>query len=219
MRIAIVGARGRLGQGIQAAFTRAHPGYEVIAVQKGDVAPAHRDVDLVIDCAGAAALESAMAYAETAHASLLVLSTGHTPLQIAALTACASRRTVALVPNASLTILDWMRTLHAHLRAGATEVTILERHRRGKIDAPSGTALALARIAAHYGARCRVSWVRTGDQMDAYHRLTIHTPSQLVESEHTGRSIEYGEGVVRWVRWLKTNPPSLLEMWRGVPNL
>jgi 4-hydroxy-tetrahydrodipicolinate reductase len=113
------------------------------------------------------------------------------------------------------------------------DVEIVETHHRMKRDAPSGTALALARSvaealgldldeAACYGRRgevgeramCQIGIhaVRGGDVIGD-HSVTFAGPGERIEIVHRATSRDtFAQGAVRAARWLVGRPPGLYTM-------
>jgi 4-hydroxy-tetrahydrodipicolinate reductase len=82
--------------------------------------------------------------------ALLVGTTGLDAAAELALDAAAKRVAVLVAPNLSPGIAALKKSLRVALAAlPGYDVEIVERHHRGKVDAPSGTALALAAVVAH----------------------------------------------------------------------
>jgi 4-hydroxy-tetrahydrodipicolinate reductase len=80
---------------------------------------------------------------------LLIGTTGLDPAGHRALEDAGSRIAVLVAPNLSPGVAALTRALRVALPAmPGADVEIVERHHRGKADSPSGTALALARVAA-----------------------------------------------------------------------
>ncbi|HEX3605889.1 MAG TPA: 4-hydroxy-tetrahydrodipicolinate reductase [Candidatus Dormibacteraeota bacterium] len=158
LRVAVSGARGRVGREIVAAL-EADPGFEcVAAVDVGD------DLHRALEGAGAQALidfsvpTAAAANALTAVGQRVRPVVGTTGMGEAALTTLRTRCEAAglggcVVPNFALgaALLMWL----ADLCAGHFEsCEIIESHHPGKLDAPSGTALRTAeRLLAARGGR------------------------------------------------------------------
>jgi 4-hydroxy-tetrahydrodipicolinate reductase len=113
------------------------------------------------------------------------------------------------------------------------DIEILEMHHRGKVDAPSGTALALGRVAAaargaafeEVAQRGRdgitgprpagaigFAALRGGDNIGEHHVIFAGIGERL-ELVHraTNRGI-YAKGAVRAARWLVGRPPGLYGM-------
>jgi 4-hydroxy-tetrahydrodipicolinate reductase len=80
---------------------------------------------------------------------------------------------------------------------------IFERHHAGKKDAPSGTALALARIIREAsGADLEITSFREGEVV-GMHELVFDSPVDTIYLCHDAKSrLGYAEGAVRGAEWL-----------------
>lgn len=106
--------------------------------------------DVVIDFSHPQAAAEHLAACRAAGKPLLIGTTGFTP-QVAEAELEAASRDIALLvaPNTSIgvTLLAELVRIAARALPPQFDIEILEKHHRMKLDAPSGTALALARSA------------------------------------------------------------------------
>jgi 4-hydroxy-tetrahydrodipicolinate reductase len=173
VRVACVGALGRMGERVRAAIDAAPdvrltgalesadhprlgetiaPGVTVVA----DPAAAFRDADAAIDFTVPRATLAAIEAAAERGIAYVCGTTGFAPSERAAVEAAAKRIPVVLAPNFSVAV-----AVLAHLVGEAArllgpdfEAEIVELHHGQKRDAPSGTALRLAEaIAAARGRK------------------------------------------------------------------
>jgi 4-hydroxy-tetrahydrodipicolinate reductase len=109
---------------------------------------------LVIDFSSAAAAAAHVAACAAARVPLLIGTTGLPPELTAPLAAAAEKIPLLVAPNTSLGVNVLLRLARAAAAAlPGFDVEIVETHHRHKVDAPSGTALALGReVAAARGA-------------------------------------------------------------------
>lgn len=150
-RIGILGASGRMGRALAEALADA-PGLALAGLggRSDDLAALAAESDVLIDFTAPAALAGHIAVAEVAGCALLVGTTGLTAAHHAALDAAAARIAVLQAANTSLGV----NLLLAMVRQAAAalgpewDIEIAELHHRMKVDAPSGTALALGTAAA-----------------------------------------------------------------------
>lgn len=174
MRIAVLGAAGRMGRMLAAAVDEAegavlaavseHPGHPWAGRDYGEAlgGPARGlvvetdPVEVFAKIDGAldfTAPEAAVAHAELAaqaHATFVVGATGFTPAQLAAFSAAARHAPIIRAGNMSLGVnllTELTRKVAAALGEG-WDIEIVEAHHRHKVDAPSGTALMLGEAAA-----------------------------------------------------------------------
>jgi 4-hydroxy-tetrahydrodipicolinate reductase len=127
-----------------------HAGVAALGVTIGaQLAPLLKDADVAIDFSRGDAIESHLADCVEAGVALLIGTTGAPASLQPAVDAAARRIAVLLAPNTSLAVnvlLDLVRRA-AKALPDSYEIEIVETHHRHKLDAPSGTALALAAAA------------------------------------------------------------------------
>jgi 4-hydroxy-tetrahydrodipicolinate reductase len=174
IRAAIVGVTGRMGQALlraapafsQLLITGAVASPESLAIGRdaGDVAgigranlavtsdlPAALAVaDVALDFSSAAAAHATVRACREARKPLLLGTTGFGSELDAELRATASEVALLVAPNTSIgaALLAELTGQSARALPTSFDIDVLELHHRLKPDAPSGTALALARAAA-----------------------------------------------------------------------
>ena len=170
------------------------------------------------------------------HATVLV--TGTTGLSgdgQGALEAASEKAAIVQAANmsAGVSVLLGITERLAGVLGDDYDIEILDMHHRYKVDAPSGTALALGAAAARgrgvdldavaqrvrdgeTGARCAgdigFATLRGGDVVSE-HSVVFAADGERVELTHkvSSRSI-YARGAVRAARWAKDKPPGLYTM-------
>ncbi|RME74510.1 MAG: 4-hydroxy-tetrahydrodipicolinate reductase [Planctomycetota bacterium] len=186
-RLIVHGAAGRLGRRIVALALR-DPDWELVAgyVRPGDprtgtdlgvwggqppvgraLAPlvdAVPAADVAIDVSVPAASVRFVQRMAQAGLPVLVATTGHDPGERAAIERCAGRIPVLWAPNLSvgIALLGSLVERLAAVLGTEADVEIVEAHHRHKRDAPSGTALALARRVARARGQALREALRTG---------------------------------------------------------
>lgn len=174
LRIAILGATGRMGRALLQALDEVPGavlvgatasagsqwlGQDVAAPGAGpsrgvivtsDVAAAVREAMVAIDFTLPAATSQNLAACQSAGCALMIGATGHDERGRAAIAAAANSIPVVLAANTSLgvNLLLKLTELAARVLDESYDLEIFEAHHRHKKDAPSGTALALGRAAA-----------------------------------------------------------------------
>lgn len=259
MKIAIVGAAGRMGQMLirQIALTSdCHltgaseaPGSKAIGRDAGEQAGIEaRGVKITADSAAAigaadVVIDFTVPAATVAHAriaadkgvSMVIGTTGLDIAQATAVRECAGRVPILWAANMSLGINILMALVEktASLLDPSYDIEILEMHHRHKIDAPSGTALALGRAAAagrkvrledvwrksrdgHTGARpageIGFATLRGGEEVGV-HTVMFAAAGERLELGHRAFSREtYASGALRAALWLKDRKPGLYGM-------
>ncbi len=175
--IAVNGAAGRMGRAIAAlardradlivvggidraalADAEAHTaGYPRI-VARGDADAVLRTADVVLDFSSPAGLAALLEQPEAplAGKALVIGTTGLGEVELARLAAAEQHMAVLLAANFSIGVNLLLRVAEEAARvlpADRYDVEIVETHHRRKVDAPSGTALALGQaVAAGRGA-------------------------------------------------------------------
>jgi 4-hydroxy-tetrahydrodipicolinate reductase len=194
-----------------------------------------RPADVVIDFTAAnASLHHASVCAERGVA-LVVGTTGFSAQAKAELAGHASRIPLLMAPNMSVGVNVLFRLVAEAARALGPqyEVEIAEMHHRAKRDAPSGTALRLAEVAADalgldaqaacvysrqgdIGARkpgtIGVQTMRGGDVVGE-HTVWFLADGERLELTHRASSREnFARGAVRAARWVVGKKPGLYDM-------
>ncbi|MGC4027725.1 MAG: 4-hydroxy-tetrahydrodipicolinate reductase [Steroidobacteraceae bacterium] len=174
IRVAIIGVGGRMGRALLCAIGEtpdmrlaaavARPGSAVIGQDAGtlvghapsgvsivaDPVAVLPQVDVAIDFSRVDASARNAAACAAAGVPLLIGTTGQDAAQLAAIDAAARQTAVLVAANTSLglnVLSELVRRAAAALPAGF-DIEIFETHHRHKVDAPSGTALALGDAAA-----------------------------------------------------------------------
>ena len=151
-KIAITGAKGRMGQALINCAAK-FPELQVAAqIDKGDdLASVIEKCDVVIDFSFH---NTTAGFAEicAAHKKALVIgTTGHTDADKSAITIRQSAIPMVWASNYSTGVntLFWLTRKAAEILGPAFDLEVVEMHHRLKKDAPSGTAKSLAEILAN----------------------------------------------------------------------
>ncbi len=103
--------------------------------------------DVIIDFAAAAAVDNLLAYSRDKKVPVVLCSTGLSEEQLASIKETSKEVAVLKSANMSLGINTLLKLLKDAAKVFGTagyDVEVVEQHHRLKLDAPSGTALALA---------------------------------------------------------------------------
>jgi len=224
LRLVVTGAAGRMGRRV-AALAAEDARFQVAALvdrtaEQGCLGPdalpqALSQADVLVDFS---APESAVRFAGLAAAArkpAVIGTTGFTQVQLAQLKAASRRIPVFLSPNFS----PGVHALGVLLRAAASllkdyEVSISETHHSRKKDAPSGTALRLARIImeARRGPEPAIVSQRVGD-VAGDHTVTFAGPCERLELTHRAHSRDvFARGTLRASLWVAGKRPGLYDM-------
>jgi 4-hydroxy-tetrahydrodipicolinate reductase len=201
MKIAFFGAEGKVGRALVPVLERA--GHEVRRIEIGD-APDVGGLDAAVDFTSpAAAPANARAVLEQG-VSCIVGTTGWDP---DTLHEFARERGVRLfvAPNFSVGAVLMMRFAKEAAQY-FPRAEIIELHNEAKVDAPSGTAAATARL---IGGDPAIHSVRLPGLV-AHQEVIFGAEGQLLTIRHdtTGRE-SFGEGVLLALEKLGSLPPGL----------
>jgi 4-hydroxy-tetrahydrodipicolinate reductase len=251
-KIGVLGAGGRMGAMIIREILSGQYGVGLGAAVERDGSPkigsdagngikitadknaAFKDCDVLIDFSSPEATMEHVALAQQHHKPLVVGTTGLGKAQETALVEAAKKTAIFYTANMSLGVnllMSLVEQAAAKLNAGF-DIEIFEAHHKHKVDAPSGTALALARSAAKgrgvkleevmvahtptSGARKEgtigMSVFRGGDVVGE-HTVTFAGLGERVELTHraTDRAI-FAKGSVKAAIWLTGKPAGLYSM-------
>lgn len=105
--------------------------------------------DVIIDFSTASAIDGLLDYCEKTHTPLVLCSTGLSEAQLDRVENLAKESAVLVSANMSLGInvlLKLLKSVTGTLYGNGFDIEIVEKHHNQKLDAPSGTALALADV-------------------------------------------------------------------------
>ena len=160
VKVILHGCNGRMGQ-MLSSLIAADEEMEVIAgvEPSGEVKneyPVYKSfneftdkADVIIDFSTAAAIDSLLTYCEKTHTPLVLCSTGLSEAQFDRVERLAKESAVLISANMSLGInmlLKLLKNVTETLYGNGFDIEIVEKHHNQKLDAPSGTALALADV-------------------------------------------------------------------------
>ena len=157
LNIALVGANGKMGQVItrmvsddenaSVAFgidinTKCENGYNVYS----SFSDAAEDCDVIIDFSHPSSLDATLSYAIKNNKGAVIATTGLSDEQISLIKAASLQIPIFFSANMSLgvNLLIQLAKKATALLEGNFDIEIVEKHHNLKIDAPSGTALAIA---------------------------------------------------------------------------
>lgn len=228
-RLAINGANGRMGRALRDLLHDDARFELVAAIGTSSDWRSVPEPDVVIDFSSPAGFDAALAHCVACRAALVSGTTGLEHPQREALTEAARTIPVLHAANFSLGIAVLMRGLREAAAAlPGWDLEILEAHHARKVDAPSGTALALGRAAAEargqnfndvavlsregqVGTRLAnaigFASVRAGDIVGE-HTAILATDGERLELSHraTDRGI-FARGALTAAVWIARQPP------------
>src|SRR5262245_24333714 len=259
LKIGVIGCAGRMGQMLIRAASANERCLVVGGVERTGASMIGRDVGALAgieplgvpvgDNAGDlfdaadAVLEFTSPTATLHHAELaakrrkvhIIGTTGLDASQITTLQRHAKQTAIVMAPNMSLGVNLLLRLVTQVARSLDTDwdIEIVEMHHRAKVDAPSGTALALGKAAAEgrgvslervsargrdgmTGARRRgdigFAALRGGDVVGE-HTVVFAADGERVEITHKATSREiFARGAIRAALWAQDKPPGFYSM-------
>ncbi|MCP4003018.1 MAG: 4-hydroxy-tetrahydrodipicolinate reductase [bacterium] len=248
-RVLVIGAGGHMGRHVLRAVestsglsvasaldTASHPdiGTEVSPGIKlsGDLNESLQSAQVAIDFSTP---EGTMALLEAAVPRvmpLVIATTGFGETDLARIEAAARETAVVHAANYSVGITMLLDLVaEAARKLDSYEIDVLEMHHDRKVDAPSGTALALANTAAKARGQDLVAvyhregitgprepgvigmqTLRLGDSVGE-HTVYLAGPGERLELTHRALSREnFASGAARAAHWVSTQPPGLYTM-------
>src|ERR1043165_9160924 len=154
VRIALVGAKGQMGQAIMVA-AKEHPNMAIVlACDIGDsIDDKITESNLIIDFSHASAIADVCRVATQFRTPAVVGTTGHSPEQKKIIEAAAREVPIVFASNFSVgvNVLFWLTGKASELLGNKFAASISETHHTRKKDAPSGTAKTLGEILRQTG--------------------------------------------------------------------
>ena len=160
VEVILHGCNGRMGQMLSELISKDEEmkvvaGIEPSGEAKNDY-PVYKSfdelketADVIIDFSTASAIDGLLDYCEKTHTPLVLCSTGLSEAQLGRVERLAKVSAVLVSANMSLGInvlLKLLKSVTKTLYGNGFDIEIVEKHHNQKLDAPSGTALALADV-------------------------------------------------------------------------
>lgn len=257
--IAITGASGRMGKALIEAVSLdessnlsgalVRSGSSLAGVDAGEIAGIGKlnvstvsdlsevlgEAEVLIDFTTPASTLVNLENCVAANVAMVIGTTGFTQEQLSELEAQAQKIPVVFAANFSTGITLAMQLLEtaARVMGADSDIEITETHHRNKVDAPSGTALALGRVVADTLGRnlddCAIygregitgvrdretigfSTLRAGDVVGD-HTVLFAAEGERLEITHKASSrMSFARGAVRAANWLVGKPAGLYSM-------
>lgn len=191
------------------------------------------EADAVIDFSSPKAFDKLMDYCEKKNMPVVLCTTGLSEEQLARVEESAKKIAVLKSANMSLginTLLKLVQDAAKVLAAAGFDMEIVEKHHNLKVDAPSGTALALADSLNeamdnqyHYvydrsqrrekrdAKEIGISAVRGGSIVGEHEVMS--RPDEVIEFKHTAYSkAVFGKGAVEAAKYLAGKPAGRYDM-------
>ena len=245
VKIIMHGCNGHMGQVISGIVEK-DPDAEIVAgidiADQGknsypvftDIDTCQVEADAIIDFSSAKATDKLLEYSAARQIPVVLCSTGLSEEQLAKVEETSKKVAVLKSANMSLginTLLKLVQDAARVLAAAGFDMEIVEKHHRLKLDAPSGTALALADSINeamdnqyHYvydrsqvrqkrdQKEIGISAVR-GGTIVGEHEVIFAGPDEVIEFKHTAYSkAVFGKGAVEAAKFLAGKPAGRYDM-------
>ena len=190
------------------------------------------DADVIIDFSNAAAVDDLLDYAVERKLPVVLCSTGLSEEQNKKVTETAAQVAVLKSANMSLGInmmMDLLKRAEKILSEAGFDIEIVEKHHNKKLDAPSGTALALAdamnaegkyeyvfdrsdRRAARERKEMGISSVRGGTIVGEHDVIFAGTDEVVTISHHAASRAVFAKGAISAAKFLADKAPGMYDM-------
>jgi len=242
MRILVNGLYGHMGREVAALALQGYRGAELTAGVDPhpqtdlpvpcavDFSAASTDADCIIDFSHHDCTKALLDFAVRNHLPLVLATTGQTPEEREAIADASKQIPLFFAANYSLGIALLIELAKKTAAAmPEAEIEIIEKHHDRKLDAPSGTALAIAsaiqQVRPSATAHCGRSGQgkRTPDEIGIHavrmgnivgeHEVLIGTQNQTITLKHKAHSRAlFAEGAVAAAEFLCGQAPGLYDM-------
>lgn len=243
-RIIMIGCNGKMGQvitDIVAAdenavivagvdITEAKNDYPVY----GNISEVKEEADAIIDFSSPKLLDAILEYAVEKQIPAVLCTTGYSAQEIEKVNEASKKVAILRSANMSLginTMIKVMETVTKTLADAGFDIEIVEKHHNQKLDAPSGTALALAdaingELNNEYDYKYDRSTLREkrpkkeigisavrGGTIVGEHEIIFAGTDEVIEFKHTAYSKAiFGKGAVSAAKFLKGKAAGLYNM-------
>ena len=234
--IIMVGCNGKMGQVITGIvnndenativagvdmFDDGHNAYKVY----NNIASVQEDADVIIDFSTPKILDDILEYAVNNNVPAVLCTTGYSEEELAKIDEASKKVAILRSANMSMginTMIKVMETVTKVLSDAGFDIEIVEKHHNQKLDAPSGTAIALAdaingELNNEYDYNYDRSQVREkrkqkeigisavrGGTIVGEHEIIFAGTDEVLEFKHTAYSKAiFGKGAVQAAKFLK----------------
>jgi 4-hydroxy-tetrahydrodipicolinate reductase len=210
IRISLIAPAGRMGKAIASAVGE-DSGF-AIDQDHGDV---------LVDFSVPAALQASLDRAVSAGVPILIGTTGLDDLADRRIAAAAKDVPVLRAPNTSLGIALLADLVERAAKALGPDwdIQIAETHHRKKVDAPSGTALMLGKIAEGDGRSVGYASLRGGTVAGDHDVLFLGPDERLILSHRAESRMIFARGALAAARFLAGKPAGLYSMRDVIDSL
>ena len=203
----------------------AYPAYETLGDCK-------EDADVVVDFSNPAVFDELLAFCVDRKMPLVICTTGLSEDQLAAIDKAAEKIAILRSANMSVGInvmIKLLKQIAPYMSEAGYDIEIVEKHHNQKLDAPSGTALALAEAANEEGKldyvydrsqvrqkrdkkELGISAVRGGTIVGT-HEVIFAGEDEVITFEHMAYSRKlFAKGALEAAKFLAGKKPGMYSM-------
>ncbi len=245
IRVLLNGCNGQMGRVISGLCAEEEglaivAGVDLIAEPDGGypvyetIADCAEDADVIIDFSNPSCTEALLAYSVERGIPLVLCTTGLSEAQQEAVRAAAEQVAVLQSANMSLginTLLALLKPAAQALAGAGFDIEIVEKHHNRKLDAPSGTAIALAdAVNEALDVPYRYTTDRSGERRKrepdeigiqsirggnivGEHEVLFCGTDEIISLKHTANSRAiFAKGALAAARFLAGKPAGLYDM-------
>jgi 4-hydroxy-tetrahydrodipicolinate reductase len=216
VRVALIGARGRMGQTI-VDLAKDDPKIDIVAqCDLGDeIGPAIKDCDVAIDFSQSGTIEEICSAISQHRKALVIGTTGHSTEQRQLIRKTAGSLPIVFASNFSVGVnaLFALTRRAAEIFGSEFAPQIIETHHKMKKDAPSGTAKTLGEILKEaLKSEIPIESIREGEVVGE-HTVTFTGPGERIELTHRAGSRDiFARGALLAAQWIVGKPAGLYSM-------
>lgn len=215
------------GVDINSSWSNDYPVYAAINDVK-------EEADVIIDFSSPAVLDDILDYSKKSNVAAVLCTTGYSEDDIKKINKASAECTLLRSANMSLginTMIKVMETVTKTLADAGFDIEIVEKHHNQKVDAPSGTALALAdAINAELDNQYEYCYDRSskrekrpekeiglsavrGGTIVGEHEIIFAGTDEVIEFKHTAYSKAiFAKGAVQAAKFLNGKPAGMYGM-------
>ena len=203
IRISLIAPNGRMGQAIAAAAAE-DPGFAID----------QDHADVLVDFSAPAALQASLDRAASANIPILIGTTGLDDLAGQRIEAAAKEVAVLRAANTSIGVALLAELVERAAKALGPDwdIQIAETHHRNKVDAPSGTALILGKLAENAGHSVGYASLRGGTVAGDHDVAFLGPEERLILSHRAENRMIFARGTLAAARFLVGKPAGLYSM-------
>lgn len=182
------------------------------------IVPTIEEADVMIDFSHPDATVPNLQTVKAAKKAAVVGTTGHSPKQREEIEKMGRQIPLVFSPNTSVGVNLFWKLLEqsAHLLGAEFQVKVREAHHIHKKDAPSGTALQIAKILAAVRQttpdKIPIESIREGEVVGD-HTVIFETAGDILELTHRAKSRDtFALGALRAAQWITGKPNGLYSM-------